>query len=166
MSDDDPSARAGQSRQAKTSQPLAWTLPQRNVLIGVLVVLLVLLSGRYACNRRYVSNPQPVIPPRFGELADRIDPNVASEQLLAAIPSLGEKRAHEIVVYREAFRADHPGRNPFERLEDLLKIRGIGVAMINQMDPFLLFPSSSSVATSEPRTRPTQPNNDDRLDLP
>ena len=82
----------------------AWTAPQRRVLLVLLTIMLVFLAGRYACNSRYVSDPQPDLPPRYDELADRIDPNTADWQTLAALPGIGERRARDIVGYRERKR--------------------------------------------------------------
>src|SRR5690348_17068103 len=92
----------------KSSGELGWSPPQRRALLALLCVLLIALSIRYACNRRYVSDPQPPQPARYNELASRIDPNVATWQELAAIPSLGEKRAKEIVAYRDRAHQTDP----------------------------------------------------------
>ena len=124
-----------------------WTPSQRGVLIAFVLILCVVLSIRFAFNRHYVSDPQPVRPDRFDELADKIDPNTATWQELAVLPQLGEKRAKEIVAYRDQYRADRRGDTPFRRAEDLLVIKGIGVAMLNTIRPHLMFP------TSQPTTR-------------
>jgi len=71
----------------------AWTLPQRRALVVFLTVLWCILTVRYALNSRFISDPQPEVPERAAELADRIDPNTADWQDLAALPNLGEKRA-------------------------------------------------------------------------
>jgi len=96
---------------------------------------------RYAANRSYVANPQPLHPSRESELADRIDPNNADAATLSALPLIGDKRADDIVKYRERYVANHPGRRAFEHPTDLLLIRGIGQATINQLEPYLIFPS-------------------------
>jgi len=124
-----------------------WTPAQRGVLIAFVLILSAVLSIRLLLNPHYVSNPQPVRPDRFDELADKIDPNIATWQELAVLPQLGEKRAKEIVAYREQYRADRRGDAPFRKAEDLLVIKGIGVAMLNTIRPHLMFP------TSQPSTR-------------
>ena len=127
--------------------PPPWTASQRSVLVGLLLILATYISVRYWFNRQYVSDPQPAVPSRFDELADRIDPNTADVATLAALPTIGEKRAKDIVGYREKFERDGRKGLPFERLEDLLKIQGIGAATIAQLKPFLLFPQSNRPAT-------------------
>ena len=119
-----------------------WTPSQRGVLIAFALVLSLALLIRLGFNRQYIADPQPAVPARFEELADRLDPNVATWEDLAVLPQLGEKRAKEIVAYREQFRADKRGDTPFQRIEDLLKIKGIGVAMIETLRPHLMFPAT------------------------
>src|SRR5690348_10026498 len=127
--------------------PPPWTASQRSVLIGLLLVLATYISIRYVFNRHYVSDPQPSVPARMNELADRIDPNTADVATLAALPTIGEKRAKDIVAYREKYVRDGRKGLPYERLEDLLKIQGIGAATIAQLKPYLLFPQSDRPTT-------------------
>jgi len=64
---------------------------------------------------------------------------------LAILPELGEKHARAIVAYRARYRADHPdGRPPFVELNDLLKVNGVGVAMLENLEPYLSFPTVAS----------------------
>ena len=123
----------------------AWTGPQRRVLLVLLAVLLIALSVRYACNTHYVSDPQPDVPKRFDELADRIDPNTADWQTLAALPGIGESRARDIVAFRERKRAQahDPDLTVFDAPGDLLYIRGIGPALVESMKPHLIFPPAA-----------------------
>jgi DNA uptake protein ComE-like DNA-binding protein len=133
---------------AGTHPPSPWNASQRAVLIALLAVLLVYLGVRLFLNSNYVSDPQPIHPPHELDLQDKIDPNTADMKALAALPTIGEKRAKDIVTYRERFASQHPGVPAYKRLEDLLRIRGIGQAMINALEPYLIFP------TSRPATRP------------
>ena len=127
-----------------------WTEPQRRVLLVLLALFLLFLTARYACNRMYVSNPQPETPPRYNDLADRIDPNTADWQTLAALPGIGEAKARDIVAYRERKRAEAraPDLVVFKAEGDLLFVRGIGPALVQAMKPHLLFPP----ATNRPAT--------------
>jgi competence ComEA-like helix-hairpin-helix protein len=127
--------------------PPPWTASQRSVLIGLLLILATYISVRYWFNRQYVSDPQPAIPSRLNELADRIDPNTADVATLAALPTIGEKRAKDIITYREKFQRDGRKGAAFENLEDLLKVQGIGAATIAQLKPYLLFPQSDRPTT-------------------
>jgi hypothetical protein len=124
----------------------AWSDSQRRVLLVLLGLLFAFLLTRYACNTMYVSDPQPEMPLRYHELADRIDPNTVDWQTLAALPGIGERRARDIVEYRERKRAEarDPALVVFDGPGDLLYIRGIGPALIEAMQPHLLFPSPSS----------------------
>ena len=74
-------------------QPFVWTASQRRGLLVLLTLMCAALGVRYACTPAYVSDPQPARPSRYDQLADRIDPNTADWQSLAALPGLGEKRA-------------------------------------------------------------------------
>jgi competence protein ComEA len=125
-----------------------WTRPQRGVLFGFVLILSCALFVRLCHNRQYVSDPQPAKPTRFDELADRLDPNVATWQELAVLPQLGEKRAREIVETRQRWRIVYPARPPFQRAEDLYLVKGIGPAMIETIRPYLTFPAT------QPATQP------------
>ena len=135
-----------------TSQPgWTWTPAQRRVLITLLAALCVVFGVRAACNRAYVSDPPPARGPRYHEVADRIDPDTADVGTMSALPMIGEKRAQDIVDYREARRTSRAGERVFNKPEDLLQIRGFGRATVELLRPHLLFPP--------PATRPsTRPN--------
>ena len=70
-----------------------------------------------------------------------IDPNAADCQTLSAIPTLGEKRAKAIVAYREQSRSQHANAVAFREPSDLLRVRGIGQATMENLRPYLIFPS-------------------------
>ncbi|WP_428936874.1 ComEA family DNA-binding protein [Fontivita pretiosa] len=136
--------------------PVGWTAPQRGVLMVLLAAMLVWLGIRLVLDPVYVSDPQPAWPARAGELEDRIDPNVADWQTLAALPVIGEKRARQIVAFREQYLAANPGRRAFQQPQDLLRIKGIGPAMLTQIEPYLIFGATTQPATSTASSR-TQP---------
>ena len=123
-----------------------WTPSQRRTLIGLIVVLSTYLLIRSAFNKRYVPDPQPTEPPRMHELADRLDPNTATLAELIVLPQMGEKRAGEIIAYRDRYQRDHPGEIAFKRPDDLLKIKGIGQAMVQTFSPHLTFPTTQPSA--------------------
>lgn len=126
-----------------------WTLPQRRVLLALLAVLLPVLALRYACNPAYVPDPQPPYPARYEELADKIDPNAADLATLTALPMIGEKRARDIIEYREQRRAGAPDRPAFTAVEDLLRIKGFGTASVETLRPYLIFPMATSMPARE-----------------
>jgi len=125
-----------------------WTPRHRGVLAGFVGVLSIVLAIRLWLHRAYISDPQPIQSARHDELADRIDPNTAPWQELAVLPQLGEKRAKEIVAYRERYIADHPGGVAFKRAEDLSAIRGIGAATLETLRPHLMFPHAAATTTT------------------
>jgi len=129
---------------------LTWTPRQRRVLLLLLTVLLVFLAVRYAFNPSYVSDPQADRPARFDEIVDKIDPNTADWATLAALPGIGEKRAKDIVAFREESQRYAPGMPVFARPYDLLKVKGIGLAMLEGMSPYLTFPNPAPTTAPAP----------------
>ena len=127
--------------------PQLWTARQRRAILILLAAVLLYLTVRLIRNPVYVSDPQPRDGPRAAELADRIDPNTADVAMLAALPMIGQRRAEDIVAYREQFAAQNPGKPAFTRVEDLLRIRGFGTAMIEHLRPYLIFPRASPATT-------------------
>jgi Helix-hairpin-helix motif len=123
-----------------------WTPSQRRGLIVILAIVLPILTIFYITHRRYIPDPQPAQGPRYADLADKIDPNTADQATLAAIPTLGDKRAATIIAYRDQYTAAHPGSIAFPTPESLMAVKGIGPAMTENLRPYLTFP-----------TRPPQP---------
>lgn len=62
--------------------------------------------------------------------AQKIDINRAEPWLLDALPGIGETLAQRIVDYRSI-------NGPFQRIEDLLKVSGIGEATFENMKDFI-----------------------------
>ena len=123
------------------SSGIGWTQPQRRAIVVVLMGVLLYGTVRYFRNPLYVANPQPVASERQTELMDRIDPNTADWQTFAALPAIGEKRAREIVAYRDRVRVGKPDAVVFERAEDLARVKGIGASIVATLKPYLVFPS-------------------------
>ena len=120
-----------------------WTHRQRAVLAGVVVLLAGFGLWRAYRAPAEISDPPAVVGDRAGQLATRIDPNTADWPTWATLPLIGEKRAKEIVAFREAWQAEHPGEIPFAKLEDLTRVKGIGKATIATLEPYLVFPGGS-----------------------
>jgi hypothetical protein len=121
------------------------------VLLGVVLVILLWRAMR---DRAFISDPQPVVPARFHELADRLDPNTATWEELVALPQLGEKRARGIVEHREEWKRWHPGEQAYKEPLDLVAVRGIGGAMVETLTPYLMFPPATKPAS--PATLPAR----------
>jgi hypothetical protein len=117
-----------------------WTRRQRAVLAGAVLILSAWLFVRAMREPARVDDPPPAMGELANDLATRIDPNTADWPAWAALPLIGEKRAKEIVAFRENWLAEHPGEIPFEKLEDLMRIKGIGKATIATLEPYLVFP--------------------------
>jgi competence protein ComEA len=59
-----------------------------------------------------------------------IDINKASAEQLTRIPGIGKVMAERIILFRE----EH---GPFRRVEDLLKIKGIGEKSLQKLRPYV-----------------------------
>jgi hypothetical protein len=121
------------------------------IIAALLIALLVYLSIRRAIHPTFIADPQPLDGSRAADLAERLDPNSATQAELAAIPGVGETLAAAIVDYRQDFTRLHPGQLPFHESRDLLAIRGIGVARLEAMELCLFF---STKPPTRPATRP------------
>jgi len=132
-----------------TEGMLIWSRSQRGVVLVMLAIIVVICGWRMWRNPTHVSNPQPDEPARASELRDKIDPNTADWETLAALPTLGGRRAKGIVSFREQMLAGTTRPTVFQRPEDLLKVHGIGAAMMNQISPYLEFPTTSPTFPAE-----------------
>ena len=121
-----------------------WTPSHRKVLIGFILLASI---GYLVClyfNPQYIPKPQPPKGLRASELQAKLDPNTADWQTLALIPNLGESRAKQIAAYRDEFRSTRPDKIPFQSPDDLLKVKTIGVSTVEQITPYLSFPTTQS----------------------
>jgi competence protein ComEA len=114
---------------------------QKRVLTVLLFLLIAAGFIRLAYNPIYIADPQPAQGDLASQLATRLDPNTATAAELSALPGLGEKRAIAIVAQREKVLRREPTTVPFKSLNDLLPVNGIGAAMIENLRPFLAFPT-------------------------
>jgi competence ComEA-like helix-hairpin-helix protein len=132
------------------SQPakpvLPWNQRQRHALMLLIGILCAVLAIQLAFNRSYIPDPQTSAGPRAAELATQLDPNTATWQELAAIPTLGEKRAKAIVEYRQKVLAQKPNAVVFNTLDDLTHIKGIKKASVENIKPYLMFPPGSAAS--------------------
>ena len=119
---------------------------QRRALIGLLILFIGCIMIGLLRNPVFLDDPLPADAMRHAELVDRIDPNTADAATLSALPQLGESRAAAIVAYREQFRQRDPSRVVFQSVDDLMRVRGIGVAISRQMEPYLVFPATQAAS--------------------
>ena len=64
--------------------------------------------------------------PRVGEVPQRVNINTAEAWLLEALPGIGEVSAQRIIEYRDE-------NGPFQRVEDLTMVEGIGLATLEKL---------------------------------
>lgn len=61
---------------------------------------------------------------------EKMNLNTVTEKELDQLPGIGEKRAAAIVAYRE----EH---GPFTRIEQIMRVPGIGSGIFNQIKPYI-----------------------------
>lgn len=79
-------------------------------------------NNTYVCDINY-----PSYSPWYKE---KININKAGADLLSTIPGIGEKRAEDIIAYREE-------NGGFDTIEDIMKIRGIGVKTFENIKNYI-----------------------------
>jgi competence protein ComEA len=127
-----------------------WTRRQRAVLAGVVLVAAGWMFVRAVREPARVDDPPGVMGELAHDLATRIDPNLADAAEWAALPGIGEKRAAEIVAYRAAYVAKHPGEAAFAKPADLENVKGIGKATVEALAEHLLFPEGGPGVAPKP----------------
>ena len=120
-----------------------WTPKQRATLLVLIFLFVFALVLKAALHRQYIPDPQPLQSKFSDRLEDKLDPNTASQAELIVLPQLGEKRVLAILEFRDRQLRRNPTTIPFRRLEDLLQVTGIGVAMLETIRPHLKFPTTA-----------------------
>src|SRR5262245_51893354 len=88
----------------------------RQWIVAAVVTLLVGANGLAGTSR--------------AEVEQRIDINTATAAELATLPGIGDSKAKAIVEYRAA--------DPFQTVDDLKKVKGIGDKTLEQLRPNLM----------------------------
>ena len=133
---------------SRRSLPTIWTEPQRRVVFGFAVLLIAAVLVIRWLRPMTIPDSQPTLGSRASELQDKVDPNTADESTLAALPTLGAKRAAEIVAYRQ----QHPGEIAFHTARDLLKLKGFGVSTVENIQPYITLPPQGPRELDRPTT--------------
>ena len=126
----------------RASFDLSFSAGQRRTITALLFVAIGWGGWRLYHNPVTIPDPQSPQGDRYADLADRIDPNAAEVADLATIPGLGTKRARTLVEWRTAAQRRDGQAVVFRRPEDLYKVRGIGPSLVDQMRPYLIFPTT------------------------
>jgi competence ComEA-like helix-hairpin-helix protein len=130
-----------------TGSIIGWpTESQRRGGVWILLTVAGVLGVWLLRDRETIADPQPAVGVAAGRLADRVDPNVASEAELAAVPGVGERKAAAMVAYREAYGRSHQGSLAFDNAGDLQNVSGIGETTAENIEPYLMLPNERSVS--------------------
>jgi competence ComEA-like helix-hairpin-helix protein len=109
--------------------------PPRNRFAIPLALLVLILSAIIAW--RLHSGWQPMVPGATTAPSQlKLDPNTATWQELTCLPEIGESTAKRIVSYRERQRGQ-----AFRSPADLDAVPGIGPRTVEEIAPYLTFPS-------------------------
>ena len=65
----------------------------------------------------------------------KIHINTDSLEQIASLPMIGESRAMGIIRYRENFEGD----KAFNSIEDICKVKGIGIKIAEAIEPYISF---------------------------
>ena len=112
-----------------------WLNKRDQVFVGVFVAIFLALSGyHWATLGGWGMRPIEIerLPARQYDF--RIDINSASWVEWTQIEGIGETTAQKIITDREA-------NGPFRKIDDLLRVKGIGPKTLEKMRPFLLEPT-------------------------
>ncbi len=72
------------------------------------------------------------------KLVGVVNLNTATPAQLDLLPGVGQKAAEKIVAYRQ--------KEPFHRIEDLVKVKGIGKKSFEKMRPYLAVSGETTLA--------------------
>jgi competence protein ComEA len=71
-------------------------------------------------------------------LAGTVNLNQASEEALELLPGIGPAKAHRIVEWR--------GKHPFRKIEDVVRVKGIGKKTFARLRPYLAVSGETTLA--------------------
>ncbi|ODA31971.1 hypothetical protein A6X21_21855 [Planctopirus hydrillae] len=113
------------------------------VVLGLALLLVGLAGGRFVWHY-VVGNPLVHVETLQGEpIPLKIDINSANWIEFLQLDGIGETLARRIV-------ADRDERGPFQSVDDLVRVRGLGEKMIERFRPFLQCEPSSKSSVHDP----------------
>ena len=92
------------------------------------LVLVVALAGTVTAPL-FATAPSPAAAPKASE-ARPIDINTADSAAFETVPGIGKSLSARILTFREK-------NGPFQSVDDLLKVQGIGEKSIQKLRPYL-----------------------------
>ncbi|MFW6158592.1 MAG: ComEA family DNA-binding protein [Planctomycetota bacterium] len=115
----------------KQKRRLPWlTAGDRLVLVALLAALIGLLGTEYLM-RAGAASPDVVLHSGPAVRSHRVDINTAPWWELQAVRGLGEQKARAIVAFRRE-------NGPFDRLDELVRVSGIGRKTLEKLKPHLV----------------------------
>lgn len=108
---------------------LGWTRSDQRFLAASVLTILALLAGHWYRLSRWSAAPVQV--EHSADYVYRIDINAANWVEWSQLEGIGETLARRIVADRDA-------RGPFQRVEDLDRVKGIGPKTLEKLRPQLL----------------------------
>jgi competence protein ComEA len=87
--------------------------------VALLVALVLATSASWAAS-----------PSEQAGAREQVDLNSASADSLTTVPGIGPVMAERIVAWREA-------HGPFRRVEDLMKVKGVGEKTLDKLRPYV-----------------------------
>jgi competence ComEA-like helix-hairpin-helix protein len=113
---------------AKPDRFAAWSRPVQTATVALAGFFLAILMMRGASFLPTSTRPLEIdtdLSPQF-----RLDLNAADRPTLLQVPGVGEKMADRIISFREA-------NGPFQNLQQLLQVQGIGSATLERWRPWI-----------------------------
>ena len=98
----------------------------RSQIVTALTLVLVLVGSSVAA----VAAAPPAAPKAAASEARPIDLNSADSAALESIPGIGKSLSQRILAFREK-------NGPFQSVDDLLKVQGVGEKSIQKLRPYL-----------------------------
>ena len=93
--------------------------------LGIALVVLLLLGSAVPGNAASPSKEKA-----RASSDNPVDINEATAESLTSVPGIGKITAERIVEWRET-------NGPFRRIEDLIKVKGIGDKMFDKLRPYI-----------------------------
>ncbi len=98
----------------------------RSQIVTALLFVLVLVGASTA----QVAAAPPAAPKAAASEARPVDLNSADSAALESIPGIGKSLSQRILAFREK-------NGPFQSVDDLLKVQGVGEKSIQKLRPYL-----------------------------